>query len=230
MNFERGFPIPYRSVVHGTPVSHENGVRHRVLADGDPKEAPRMSVSMNNDQVSCSTMNPTPMGNVVVDSTNPWNPVTSNTLPAETENWQDLLGMYTGLLQEKTPETSRILEDINKTPLPIVHNNGNQNLTTSTHSSYQNNTPSQASTSLPYFKTSDSANWNCSNLATIVGSHSSSANNGVYLSNRPPTPNLSNQEERNGMRSASWADMLRSQQTQRVTSNNLIKLGHSPKG
>ncbi|PWA59517.1 Cullin [Artemisia annua] len=144
--------------------------------------------------------------------------------------WQDLLGMYAGLLQEKTPDTSRILEDINKTPPPIVRNDGNQNLTTSTHSSYQNNTSSQASTSLTYFNTSDTANWNCSNLATIVGSKSSPANNSVYLSDRPHTSNLSNQEESNGMRSASWADMLRSQQTQRVTSNNLIKLGHNPKG
>ncbi|PWA75235.1 DNA glycosylase [Artemisia annua] len=229
MNFERGFPIPYRSVVLGMPVSHENRVRHRVLADGDPKEAPRMPVLTNNEQVSCNTINPTLMGNVVVDSVNPRNPVTSNTFPAETENWQDLLGMYTGLLQEKTPDTSRILEDINKRPPPIVRNNGNQNLTTSAHSSYQNNTSSQASTSLPYFKTSDTANWNCSNLATIIGSNSGSANNGVYLSNRPPTSNLSNQEESNGMRSASWVDMLRSQQTRRATSNNLIKLGHNPK-
>nr|GEW58830.1 protein ROS1-like [Tanacetum cinerariifolium] len=229
MNFEKGFPIPYRPVIHGTPIFHENGVRRRIVTDEDPIAAPRMSVLMGNDQVSCSTVNPTLMGNALVDSTNSWTPVTSNTLPAETENWQDLLGMYTGLLQEKTPDTNRILEDINKTAPRIVRNNGNQSFTTSTHNSYQNHTSSQASTSLPYFKTSDTADWNCSNLATIIGSNSSSANNGVCLSDRPPAPNLSNQETSNGMRYASWTDMLRSRQTQRATSNNLIKNGHSPK-
>ncbi|GJZ62097.1 hypothetical protein Tco_0618234 [Tanacetum coccineum] len=46
--------------------------------------------------MSYSMVNPTLMGNAVVDSTNSWTPVTSNTLFAETENWQDLFGMYTG--------------------------------------------------------------------------------------------------------------------------------------
>ncbi|GKE00066.1 hypothetical protein Tco_1388049 [Tanacetum coccineum] len=123
-NFEKGFPIPYRRVVHGTSIFHENGVRRIIVADEAQMAAPRVSVLMDNE--------------------------TSNTLSAETENWQDLLAMYTGLLQEKTPDTNRMLEDINETPPPIVRNNRFQSLATSTRSSYQNHTSSQASTSFPY--------------------------------------------------------------------------------
>nr|GEW59955.1 DNA glycosylase [Tanacetum cinerariifolium] len=79
-------------------------------------------------------VNPTLMGNAVVDSKNSWTLETSNTLFAETENWQDLLTMYTGLLQEKTHEPNRILEDINETPPPIVRNNRFQSLATHIYS------------------------------------------------------------------------------------------------
>ncbi|GJZ41313.1 hypothetical protein Tco_0588199 [Tanacetum coccineum] len=99
-------------------------ITRRIVAYKAPMAAPRMSVLMDNE--------------------------TSNTLSAETKNWQDLLAMYTGLFQEKTPDTNRMLEDINETPPPIVRNNRFQSLATSTHSSYQNHTSSQASTSFPY--------------------------------------------------------------------------------
>ncbi|GKB91190.1 hypothetical protein Tco_0963462 [Tanacetum coccineum] len=65
--------------------------QRRIVADEAPIAAPRMSVLMDNDQVSCSTVKPTLMGNAVVDSS----------------------------LREKTPDTNRILEDINKTPPSI---------------------------------------------------------------------------------------------------------------
>ncbi|KAI7735950.1 hypothetical protein M8C21_022362, partial [Ambrosia artemisiifolia] len=79
-------------------------------------------------------------------------PVEMQETGLETENWHDLLGMYTDLLQEKTPDTNGIIEENNRQLPPVVNNNGNQNwvasnrnLTqTSNHVVNQNHTSNQA--------------------------------------------------------------------------------------
>ncbi|KAK1409673.1 hypothetical protein QVD17_36202 [Tagetes erecta] len=86
-------------------------------------------------------------------------PVTMQENQLETENWCDLIGMYTDLLQENTLDTNVTVEDTYQPPPPpppMVHNNRNQNWVASTTNRnltqtmntilYQNHTSNQAST------------------------------------------------------------------------------------
>ncbi|KVI09651.1 DNA glycosylase [Cynara cardunculus var. scolymus] len=260
-------PIPMdNGTVHGSeswntinleqPTPMGNGVTEDRNPTLERTILQRSGIARNaNDWKSVIPGNLFPHRNGIGQSRNSWSPATpekivnqrSNTENGlESENWQDLIGMYTGLLKEDTVDKNGVLEDINPTPSK-VRDYGNQNWVASnnknaTHRSspspYWNHTSNQASTtSDPYLKTNDPANWNSNLLATLVGSqnsstHTSSANkaqtNGIHhISNRSAVPNSANQVESNSMRSTSWTSMLGSQRTMRFTSNNLINDAHN---
>ncbi|KAJ9540307.1 hypothetical protein OSB04_026813 [Centaurea solstitialis] len=199
-----------------------------------------------------------PHTNGIGQSRHSWSPATPEKLmnqrsntenQLEGENWQDLLGMYTGLLKEDRLDKNGVVEDINPTPSSKVCDYGNESWVPNTNknvtprpntSPYRNDTSNQASTtSIPsYLKTSDPANWDSNLLAAIVGPQKSSprmssANeaqaNGIHVSNRSAMANSANQVESNSMRSTSWTSMLGSQQTLRFASKNLINDAHSIK-
>ncbi|MFS8012334.1 putative HhH-GPD domain, endonuclease III-like, iron-sulfur cluster loop, DNA glycosylase [Helianthus anomalus] len=171
-----GMPIP-----HENGIGHGEGSRTTVRSGielvgvGDPTLAPGRLMRMDNgsgcDRGSwnATTESTILQRNGIGQSGNSWFPVTSETqineranpVPvemhenrSETENWGDLLGMYTDLLQEKTLDTNEILGDNNRQPPPVVCNNGNQNWVASNrnltqtlnHVAYQNQTPNQATT------------------------------------------------------------------------------------
>lgn len=117
--------------------------------------------------------NPFPHRNGIGESSNSWIPVTpekvitekSSTIPdgmqkntSETDNWQDLLGMYTGLLKEETVDT--VKGKLNTSP-----------------------DEKQGTTLVSYIKTNDPANWKCNHLASIVCSKTSNEaqNKGILL-------------------------------------------------
>ncbi|KAK9061325.1 hypothetical protein SSX86_018505 [Deinandra increscens subsp. villosa] len=143
----------WSSTTHGMPIPLEDGIGYgqgswtavrsgiELMGDGDPRMAATRPMPMDNGIVgNMDSWNTTSEGTIlqrngIGQSTNTWIPVTS-AIPApvemqedqlETENWHDLLGMYTDLLQEKTIDTNEVLEDINRQPPPVVHYNGNQN-------------------------------------------------------------------------------------------------------
>ncbi|KAL8210613.1 hypothetical protein R6Q57_005050 [Mikania cordata] len=122
-----------------------------------------------------------PHSNGIGNSMNSRTPVTSekhinqisNPIPVETqenqlenENWHDLIGMYTELLQERTCYTDGILENVTSTAPqpPVVHNNGNQSWVAnmpkrnshqkSNSNVHQNHASNQGSSSLSYFNAS----------------------------------------------------------------------------
>nr|XP_043632196.1 transcriptional activator DEMETER-like [Erigeron canadensis] len=239
MNFERDLPIPpqesgefSKHVTGGMPIPYESGIGHRIM-NGDhmvPPQTTQKGFGVVNNGSSWNTpMEQTVLqSNGIGQSRSSWTPETPNKIinersnpilvqenQVETENWEDLLGMYTGLLQENTLDLNAFVEKLDPTPpLPVVHD-------------YRNHNSSQASA----FNSADPATWKRGDVAAILSSTSSSAsapytneahNNGIHISNMPFNPNQPTQAEGNVIRSTSRTSMLESRQTQKFTSNNLI--------
>ncbi|CAI9273143.1 unnamed protein product [Lactuca saligna] len=179
MNFERGFPFTkhgngdtWNAVARGMPipresetVCNEDSLTATAGGNADTTEGANGIVQRAND------WKPATHGTSFPHRNNSWTPVTPDKLrsvdmqekESGTDNWQDLIGMYTGLLKEET-----------------VDNTKKRTLSTSP---VQN----QDATSVSYFLSSDPANWKCNHLASIVCSKSTyeAQNYGIHLSNRP---------------------------------------------
>ncbi|XP_071705981.1 uncharacterized protein [Rutidosis leptorrhynchoides] len=180
-------------------------------------------------------------GNEFDESRNSWNPVTTKKIiyekphpthvemqerRVETENWQDLIGMYTGVLPQNTLDSNKIHEDSNRRPPKVVPSNEKPKWVTRP-SRRQDHVSNQASN----FISTDPANWKCGNSETIVSSSSNltcvssaneACNNGVYDLRLLFNQNRPTQVESNIMRTTSWTSTLENHPAQRSTSNNLI--------
>ncbi|KAI3793514.1 hypothetical protein L1987_36133 [Smallanthus sonchifolius] len=142
-------PIPHENGIgrgQGSWPAVGSGIE--LVGYGDPTMTPTRPMPVDNGNVcnmdswNTTTENTILQRNGIDQSRNTWIPVTSEQhinkrskpVPVEmqenqleTENWDDLIGMYTDLLQEKTVNTNGFLEDITQQPPPVIHNNGNQN-------------------------------------------------------------------------------------------------------
>ncbi|KAI3799640.1 hypothetical protein L1987_34939 [Smallanthus sonchifolius] len=171
-------PIAHENGIgHGQGSWQAVGSGIELVGYGDPTMTPTRPMPVDNGNVchmdswNTTTENTILQRNGIDQSRNSWIPVTSeqhinersNPVPVEmqenqleTENWNDLIGMYTDLLQENTVNTNGLLEDITQQPPPVIHNNGNQNwvagitnknlVQTLNPLPYQNHTSNQAST------------------------------------------------------------------------------------
>ncbi|KAJ9545621.1 hypothetical protein OSB04_025328 [Centaurea solstitialis] len=205
-----------------TTTHQENGI----VVNGENWN-PTMPTRNGNGTTSWTPVTP---GKPVAERSNPQNQV-------ETENWEDLVGIYQDLLKEETLNLNKVAQDLcpTKPPSTVVENAGGQNQVATTPSRSLNSTPipnlnhhnsHQGSTSFAYFPSEDPANWDSSSLlAAIVRPRKSppsiniAQNNSLHALNRTPVSNASGS---NSIGSLGSMVGIGNQQSQTVTSNKLI--------
>lgn len=212
MNFERGFPFPkhgngdtWNSVARGMPIPRESGtvcnqdsLTATAGGNADTTEGANGIVQRANDWKPATHGHGTSFPH---RNNSSWTPVTPDKLrsvgmqekESGTDNWQDLIGMYTGLLKEET-----------------VDNTKKRTFSTSSDA-----------TSVPYFLSNDPANWKCNHLASIVCSKSSHEpqNYGIHLSNR----SRGLQVETNTSKRSPSTSMLGTRQTHKLPDEHTSK-------
>ncbi|XP_071706967.1 DNA glycosylase/AP lyase ROS1-like [Rutidosis leptorrhynchoides] len=196
-------------------ILRRNGISTNKTVENGNRNGPSMT----------SSWTPLTLEKLINEKSNP-RPVDIQENRVKTESWQDLLGMYSGLLQEETVDTNKILKDLNPKQPPTVHNNKNQSWVASPSSNRNQNSNKALN-----FMSTDPANWKSSDLATIMGSSSNATcvsripKNGVRDSRLKISSKLPTQVESSIMRTTSSTSTVKSHLAQRSISNN----SNSPK-